>query len=93
MRALADSQTALPDSEWVQARIAHNLTRQPRLSGGQSSLELHAILTLTRAQLRAWRVQYLTTLEASSVKQNIVPFATFIREQMLVDWSKEPPRS
>jgi len=38
------------------------------------------------------RKAYLDGLEAASAEQNIVPFATFIREEMSVDWSKEPPR-
>lgn len=36
------------------------------------------------------RKQYLDALEAASADQDIVPFARFIREEMLVDWTKEP---
>ncbi len=38
------------------------------------------------------RKQYLDALESASVKQEIAPFAQFIREEMNVDWSKEPKR-
>ena len=38
------------------------------------------------------RVEYLAGLEAASVEHNILPFATFIRGEMTVDWSKEPAR-
>jgi hypothetical protein len=41
----------------------------------------------------ARRKQYLDALEAASADQNIVPFAKFIREEMSVDWSKEPKRA
>ena len=34
------------------------------------------------------RKAYLDGLEAASAEQNIVPFATFIREEMGVDWSR-----
>jgi hypothetical protein len=37
------------------------------------------------------RREYLDALEAASAEQNILPFAKFIREEMSVDWSKEPP--
>ncbi|HWV99847.1 MAG TPA: Fic family protein [Candidatus Acidoferrum sp.] len=40
----------------------------------------------------ARRKEYLDGLEAASAEQNILPFAKFIREEMSVDWSKEPPR-
>jgi hypothetical protein len=40
----------------------------------------------------ARRKEYLDALEAASAEQNILPFARFIREEMSVDWSKEPPR-
>jgi hypothetical protein len=36
--------------------------------------------------------EYLDALEAASAGQNILPFAKFIREEMSVDWSQEPPR-
>lgn len=36
------------------------------------------------------RKDYLGALEAASADQNIVPFAKFLREEMSVDWSKEP---
>jgi Fic/DOC family len=36
--------------------------------------------------------EYLDALEAASAQQNIQPFAKFIREEMSVDWSKEPLR-
>ncbi len=38
------------------------------------------------------RKDYLDTLEAASADLNIVPFARFIREEMSVDWTKEPAR-
>jgi hypothetical protein len=38
------------------------------------------------------RKAYLDGLESASSEQNIVPFATFIREEMSVDWSNEPLR-
>jgi hypothetical protein len=38
------------------------------------------------------RKDYLDALEAASAEQKIQPFAKFIREEMSVDWSKEPPR-
>jgi Fic family protein len=38
------------------------------------------------------RKQYLDALEAASADQNIIPFARFIREEMSVDWTKEPTR-
>jgi hypothetical protein len=44
--------------------------------------------TIVRATRRK---AYLDGLEAASAEQNIVPFASFIREEMSVDWSKEPP--
>ena len=31
-------------------------------------------------------------MEAASADQNIVPFAKFLREEMSVDWSKEPAK-
>lgn len=36
------------------------------------------------------RKEYLDALEAASADQNIVPFAQFLREEMSVDWTKEP---
>lgn len=39
----------------------------------------------------ARRKEYLDALEAASAEQNIVPFARFIREELSVDWTKEPP--
>jgi len=39
------------------------------------------------------RKQYLDALETVSIEQNIVPFARFIRDELSVDWSKEPKRS
>jgi Fic/DOC family len=39
------------------------------------------------------RNRYLNALEAASAEQNIVPFAQFIREEMSVDWTKEPKRA
>jgi len=38
------------------------------------------------------RKQYLAALDAASVRQDILPFANFIREEMNVDWSREPAR-
>lgn len=38
------------------------------------------------------RKEYLDGLEAASADHNIVPFARFIREEMSVDWTKEPAR-
>jgi len=38
------------------------------------------------------RKAYLDALDAASVAQDILPFASFIREEMSVDWSKEPVR-
>jgi Fic family protein len=38
------------------------------------------------------RKAYLDGLEAASADQNIFPFAKFIREEMSVDWTKEPAR-
>jgi hypothetical protein len=38
------------------------------------------------------RKEYLDALEAASAEQNILPFARFIREEMSVDWNKEPAR-
>jgi hypothetical protein len=38
------------------------------------------------------RKEYLDALEAASADQNILPFAKFIREEMSVDWTKEPAR-
>jgi len=38
------------------------------------------------------RDQYLGALEAASAEQNIVPFAQFIREEMGVDWGRQPNR-
>jgi hypothetical protein len=40
----------------------------------------------------ARRKEYLAALDAASADQNIRPFAEFIREEMRVDWSKEPSR-
>lgn len=40
----------------------------------------------------AQRQEYLSALDAASADQNIRPFAEFIREEMRVDWSKEPSR-
>ena len=40
----------------------------------------------------ARRKQYLAALDAASVGQDILPFASFIREEMNVDWSREPAR-
>ena len=40
----------------------------------------------------ARRKEYLAALDAASAEQNIRPFAEFIREEMRVDWSKEPSR-
>lgn len=40
----------------------------------------------------ARRKEYLDALEAASADQNISPFAKFIREEMNVDWTKEPAR-
>jgi hypothetical protein len=40
----------------------------------------------------ARRKEYLDALEAASADRNILPFAKFIREEMSVDWSKEPAR-
>ena len=40
----------------------------------------------------ARRKQYLAVLDAASVGQDILPFANFIREEMNVDWSREPAR-
>ena len=39
------------------------------------------------------RNRYLDALESASAEQNIVPFAQLIREEMSVDWSKEPKRA
>ena len=50
-------QTALTHPERLQDRIERTLQRQLRLDGAQS-LELTAILTDTRTELRALRVQY-----------------------------------
>ena len=38
------------------------------------------------------RKEYLDALESASADQNIVPFAKFLREEMRVDWTKEPAR-
>ena len=38
------------------------------------------------------RKNYLDALETASADQNILPFAKFIREEMSVDWTKEPVR-
>lgn len=38
----------------------------------------------------ARRKEYLDALEAASADQNIVPFAKFIREEMSVDWIRQP---
>ena len=40
----------------------------------------------------ARRKEYLEALEAASADQNVAPFAKFIREEMIVDWTKEPDR-
>jgi hypothetical protein len=45
--------------------------------------------TIVRAERRT---AYLETLDIASVKQDVTPFARFIREEMSVDWSKEPTR-
>jgi hypothetical protein len=36
------------------------------------------------------RTDYLAVLDIASVKQDVSPFAKFIREEMSIDWSKEP---
>jgi len=36
------------------------------------------------------RKEYLDALEAASADRNIVAFARFIREEMSVDWTREP---
>jgi len=38
----------------------------------------------------ARRQNYLAALDAASADQNIRPFAEFIREELRVDWSKQP---
>lgn len=38
------------------------------------------------------RKEYLDALEAASANQEILPLAKFIREEMSVDWTKEPAR-
>jgi len=38
----------------------------------------------------ARRQNYLAALDAASADQNIRPFAEFLREEMRVDWSKQP---
>jgi Fic family protein len=38
------------------------------------------------------RKEYLAALDAASTDQNIAPFAEFIRDEMRVDWTKEPAR-
>jgi Fic family protein len=63
-------------------RVARFLMNVMMASGGYP----WTIIRMTR------RGDYLTALEAASVDQNIVLFATFIREEMLIDWSKEPSR-
>jgi len=40
----------------------------------------------------ARRKQYLDALDVASTNHNIIPFARFIRQEMGVDWSHEPPR-
>jgi len=37
------------------------------------------------------RTTYLEALDTASVKQDVTHFATFIREEMMVDWIKAPP--
>lgn len=44
--------------------------------------------TIVRVSRRA---DYMAALEAASTQMDIVPFAKFILEEMLVDWSKEAP--
>jgi hypothetical protein len=63
-------------------RIARFLMNIMMASGGYP-------WTIVRATRRK---EYLDGLEAASAEQNILPFAKFIREEMSVDWSKEPPR-
>jgi Fic family protein len=63
-------------------RVARFLMNVMMASGGYP----WTIIRMTR------RVEYLNTLEAASVEQNIAPFANFIREEMTTDWSKDPPR-
>jgi hypothetical protein len=38
------------------------------------------------------RKEYLEALESASAEQNIAPFATFIHEEMSIDWTQAPPR-
>jgi Fic family protein len=45
--------------------------------------------TIVRATRRK---EYLDALDAASADQNILPFAKLIREEMSVDWTKEPAR-
>ena len=63
-------------------RVARFLMNVMMASGGYP----WTIVRMTR------RAEYLTALEAASVEHNIVPFANFIREEMTVDWTKEPSR-
>jgi hypothetical protein len=63
-------------------RIARFLMNVMMASGGYP-------WTIVRTERRS---QYLAGLEAASVEHNILPFATFIQEEMTVDWNKEPAR-
>jgi hypothetical protein len=38
----------------------------------------------------ARRKEYLDALESASAEGNIQPFAQFIREEMSVEWTKQP---
>lgn len=64
-------------------RVARFLMNVMMASGGYP----WTIVRLTR------RAEYLAALEAASVEQNIVPFANFIREEMIIDWSMESPKT
>jgi len=61
-------------------RVARFLMNVMMASGGYP-------WTIVRTEKRS---QYLAGLEAASVEHNILPIATFIQEEMTVDWSKEP---
>jgi Fic family protein len=63
-------------------RIARFLMNTMMASGGYP----WTIVRTTR------RKEYLDALEAASTKQDIVPFARFIREEMRVDWTQAPAR-